>query len=35
VLDHQHLLVDRGQDLAPPEVAAEQYIRRLEGATDV
>jgi hypothetical protein len=34
VLDHQHFLVDRGRDLAPPEVAAEQYIRRLEGATD-
>ena len=34
VLDHQQFLFDHGQDLAPPEVAAEQYIRRLEGATD-
>lgn len=30
VLDHQHFLHDQGQHLSPPEVAAEQYVRRLE-----
>jgi hypothetical protein len=30
VLDHQHQLFDRGRDLSPPEVAAEQYVDRLE-----
>ena len=32
VLDHQHFLFDHGQDLSPPEVAAEQYVDRLEGS---
>jgi hypothetical protein len=32
VLDHQHFLFDQGQDLSPPEVAAEQYVDRLEGS---
>ena len=30
VLDHQHVLHDQGHNLAPPEVAAEQYVRRLD-----
>lgn len=30
VLDHQHLLHDQGQHLAPPDMAAEQYVQRLE-----
>jgi hypothetical protein len=30
VLDHQHILHDHGQDLSPPDVAAEQYVERLE-----
>jgi hypothetical protein len=34
VLDHQHFLFDQGQDLSPPEVAAEQYVDRLEGSFD-
>jgi hypothetical protein len=32
VLDHQHFLFEQGQDLSPPEVAAEQYVDRLEGS---
>ena len=32
ILDHQHFLFDQGQDLSPPEVAAEQYVDRLEGS---
>jgi hypothetical protein len=32
VLDHQHFLFDQGQDLSPPEVAAEQYVDRLDGS---
>jgi hypothetical protein len=32
VLDHQHFLFDQGEDLSPPEVAAEQYVDRLEGS---
>jgi hypothetical protein len=30
VLDHQHFLHDQGNTLSPPEVAAEQYVQRLE-----
>jgi hypothetical protein len=30
VLDHQHFLHDQGQDLSPPEIAARQYVERLE-----
>jgi hypothetical protein len=30
VLDHQHFLHDQGNSLAPPEIAAEQYVQRLE-----
>jgi len=30
VLDHQHFLHDHGQNLSPPDVAAEQYVERLE-----
>ena len=29
VLDHQHLLHDHGQNLAPPEIAAEQYVEQI------
>jgi hypothetical protein len=29
VLDHQHFLHDQGQQLSPPELAAEQYVQRL------
>ena len=32
VLDHQHFLHDQGQHLSPPELAAEQYVRRLDGS---
>ena len=34
VLDHQHFLFDQGQDLSPPEVAAEQYVDRLEDSSE-
>jgi hypothetical protein len=34
VLDHQNFLFDQGQDLSPPEVAAEQYVDRLEGSSE-
>jgi hypothetical protein len=30
VLDHQHFLHDHGKNLSPPEVAAAQYVERLE-----
>jgi len=30
VLDHQEFLHDQGQELAPPERAAEQYVERLD-----
>jgi hypothetical protein len=30
VLDHQHYLSDHGHVLSPPEIAAEQYVDRLE-----
>jgi hypothetical protein len=30
VLDHQHFLHEQGQDLSPPEIAARQYLERLE-----
>jgi hypothetical protein len=29
ILDHQHFLHDHGQNLSPPDVAAEQYVERL------
>jgi len=32
VLDRQHFLHDQGKELAPPEEAAEEYVRRLEQA---
>jgi hypothetical protein len=35
VLDRQHFLHDQGQELAPPEEAAEDYIRRLEQAPEL
>jgi hypothetical protein len=35
VLDHQHLLHDQGQHLAPPDVAAEQYVQRLERSLEL
>jgi hypothetical protein len=35
VLDRQHFLFDRGQDLSPPEVAAEQFVDRLEGSFEL
>jgi hypothetical protein len=35
VLDHQHFLFDRGQELSPPEVAAEQFVDRLEGSFEL
>jgi hypothetical protein len=30
IMDHQHYLHEQGQDLLPPEVAAEQYVERVE-----
>ena len=35
VLDHQHLLHDQGQHLSPPDVAAEQYVQRLERSLEL
>jgi hypothetical protein len=35
VLDHQHYLFNHGQDLSPPEVAAEQYLDRLENTFEL
>jgi hypothetical protein len=35
VLDHQHFLHDQGQHLSPPEVAAEQYVQRLERSLEL
>jgi len=30
VMDHQHFLHEQGRDLSPPEVAAAQYLQRLD-----
>ena len=35
VLDHQHYLYDQGGHLSPPDVAAEQYVQRLEGSLEL
>jgi hypothetical protein len=35
VLDHQEFLHDQGQELAPPERAAEQYVERLDRSFDL
>jgi hypothetical protein len=35
VLDHQHYLYDQGGQLSPPDVAAEQYVQRLEGSLEL
>ena len=35
VLDHQHYLFNHGQDLSPPEVAAEQYLDQLENTFEM
>lgn len=35
VLDHQHFLHDHGQNLSPPDVAAEQYVERLERSLEL
>ena len=35
ILDHQHYLFDQGQELSPPEVAAEQYLDRLENSLEL
>jgi hypothetical protein len=35
ILDHQHYLFDHGQDLSPPEVAAEQYLDRLDNTSEL
>ncbi len=34
VLDRQQFLFDHGQDLVPPEAAAKEFVRLVEGATD-
>jgi hypothetical protein len=35
VLDHQHFLYDQGGPLSPPDVAAEQYVQRLERSLEL
>jgi hypothetical protein len=30
IMDHQHYLHEQGQELSPPEIAAEQYLERVE-----
>jgi hypothetical protein len=35
VMDHQHFLHEQGQDLSPPEIAAAQYLQRLDRSFEV
>lgn len=35
ILDHQHYLFNHGQDLSPPDVAAEQYLDQLENSFEL
>jgi hypothetical protein len=35
VLDRQQFLHDHGQDLLPPEAAAEDYLQRLDNSQEL